>query len=466
MNWRLLTAINAAIALITVSAVIYLVTRSPRTTGARRESARTSVQSKAVGNQPEERAEKKITIESPEDLTNARVDDLGAVPAVELTEIMRRATADQLMAMALKFNDAPTDARTFGGMAVFFQAWTELDPQAALTGAFRVNDVAMRRLAARTVVGSVSPSAASQLLAFVTEHPDKDLSAECKSEFLQTLVSSWSLLEPDAASKFMDDLGHSKNDYDSASNARSDVAYNWGTLDPSSALDWVAKQAGKDFIDSDNLNNSVIRGWCRRDISSAAAYVVQRLDEPAGAQMASSVVTAMFDHNVEDATNWISQMPTGDPRNQAESTIAQMWAEKDPAAASKWVGALPANEQANVASTIARSWVDSNWPEASRWIDTLSGDAHDSAISAAMHREGASPQESLSLAQSISDSDFRANEMDNVIRRWAVTDPKAAEIWVKGSALPPEQQAKLLSTITDTQNIATETDGGAVTVEH
>src|SRR5213595_511209 len=111
MNWRLLTAINAAIALITVTAVIFSVTRRqgehPR---AAARSNSTSEQSQA------ELREAKDRVEALDDLSQARIDDLGAVPASELTHLMNRATPEQLAALALKFNDAPTDARTFGGM--------------------------------------------------------------------------------------------------------------------------------------------------------------------------------------------------------------------------------------------------------------------------------------------------------------------------------------------------------------
>src|SRR2546423_162597 len=195
MNWRLVTIINVIIALITVGAVIFDVTR-PRTEGSLKQRPQTTSQYNSANNEPEQRVDE-IRIESPDDLENARVDDLGSVPAVELTDLMRRATPAQLAALALKFNEAPTDARTFGGMGIFFQAWAQLDPSASLIGAFRINDVAMRKLAAQTVVGSVSPSAAPQLIAFLTDHPDKDLTDESKNEFLGTLVSSWSLLDPE-----------------------------------------------------------------------------------------------------------------------------------------------------------------------------------------------------------------------------------------------------------------------------
>src|SRR4051794_17934534 len=211
MNWRLVTIINVMIALITVGAVIFDLTRSRNDRLAKRRRQPTSQsnsatsQSRLADDKPEERAEK-VRIESVDDLANARVDDLGAVPAAGLTELRRRATAEQLAAMALKFNDAPTDARTFGGMGIFFQAWAEFDPEAALAGAFRIDDVAMRKLAARTVVLSVSPSSAPEVIAFLTQHHDKDLISEYKNEFLGNLISNWSQLDPEAASRFIDGM--------------------------------------------------------------------------------------------------------------------------------------------------------------------------------------------------------------------------------------------------------------------
>ena len=454
MNWRLLTTVNAIIALVTVGAVIFDLTRS-RPARSRSEHQPTTLQSNSAHNQSEERTERN-RIESVDDLANARVDDLGAVPAVELTELMRRATPEQLAAMASKFNDAPTDARTFGGMGVFFQAWTELDPKAALVGAFGINDVAMRELAARTVVLSVSPNAAPELITFMRDHPDKDLMVYCKNEFLARLLSNWSQLDPEAASIFIDELGDTKTNL--GYNARGDIAYNWATLDPSAALEWVAKQKGKDFVDTGDVYNEVIRGWCRKDISAASAFVAQHLDEPDAQQNASSVVAAMFDHNIDEATGWVSQMPAGDPRGRAEYTLVSAWAEKDPSSAQKWVATLPANEQTEVVSTIANNWVDTNWPDASRWIDTLTGDVRDRALAVAVNREGATRVDSLSLALSIGNEEMRNSALENTIRNWAATDTNAAEAWVKGSPLSSEQRDHLRSVISETQQNAAEVE--------
>ena len=388
-----------------------------------------------------------VRIESPHDLTNARVDDLGAVPAAALTDIMLRATPEQLAAMALKFNDAPTDARTFGGMGIFFQAWAQLDPSAALIGAFRINDVAMRKLAAQTVVGSVSPSAAEELISFLREHPDKDLANESKNEFLGTLISSWSLLDPEAASRFVNNLDKTENSF--AYRGREKIAYNWATLDPSAALAWIATQEEGNY-----LSDYVIRGWCRKDVDAASAYVLKHLDAEAAVQFASSVVTALFEQGVDGATDWMSRMPAGAPRTQAEMTFASLWADKDPSFAAKWLATLPSNEQKNLVPTIASNWVETDWPEASRWIATLTGENRDEALAVAASREGANRTDSLSLAMSIGKEEIRNNVIESVIRNWAATDPNAAETWVKASPLPSEQRDQLRSVISEMHDTA------------
>lgn len=460
MNWRLLTIINAGIALITLSAVIFVVSTRTERPAARSRPA--NVRPDSEKDQADKQAAKD-RIESLTDISNARVDDLGAVQAAELTHLMDRATPEQLAAMAAKFNEAPTDARTFGGMGIFFQAWAQLDPKLALTGAFQLQDVTMRKLAATAVVNSASPSAALELLSMLTENPDKDLASECKTTFLDPLIANWSSLDPEAASKFMDEMGNTKNSLNST--ARDNIAYNWGTLDPEAALEWVRKQDGKDYVDVNSLTDEVIRGWCAKDIQTASDYVAQHLEDPAGRTIASSVAESMLLHSPDDATNWIGRLPAGDARDAAEFTIARKWAEKDPAAASKWADTLPENEKDSVAGAIARSWADSNWPEASRWIATLSGSAYDTATSIAMHRDGVTPQEALSLGLSIKDDGTRTYELQDVIRQWSWKDSQAAQAWVNSSPLPDEQRQKLLSVIEDTQKTATEADVERVIVQ-
>ena len=360
---------------------------------------------------------------------------------------MDRATPEQLAALAAKFNDAPTDARTLGGMGVFFQAWAQLDPNGALTGAFQLQDVTMKKLAATAVVNSISPSAAAELIAQLTEHPDKDLQSECKNEFLNALIYSWSSLDPEAASKFLDDLGDTKTSLNQT--ARNNIAYNWGTLDPNAALEWVRKHQDEDYFDGSSVYDQVIKGWCFKDIATASAYVAQHLDDPAAERAAATVAEAMFARDPESATAWLNNMPSGRPRSEAESTIAQTWIQKDSSAATKWFASLSENEQTDLVGTMVTHWADNNWSEASRWIETLSGDVRDYAFSNAMNRSNIAETDSLSLALSIRNDELRHDRIEGVIRNWSYSDPESAEAWVKNSLLSSEERQHLLSVIAD-----------------
>jgi hypothetical protein len=455
MNWRLLTIINAAIALVTVGAVIFVIATRPRTKRSRDESARLIAQGNASSAQRAEQREQH-DVELLDDISQARVDDLGAVPANELTRLMGRATPEQLAAMAFKFNDAPTDARTFGGMAVFFQAWTELDPKAALAGAFRLKDVALRKLAATTVVTSISPSSAPDLITFLAEHPDKDLADECKNDLLEPLVESWSLLDPESASKFVDGLGDMSGSINYRS--RTTIAYNWGTLDPTSALKWIATHKDDESIGSVQLYDQAITGWYRKDKTGVIAYLSQHLDEPGADDAAASVVAAMFSKDSKDATAWIDSLPVGRPRESAEYRVAAMWSSKDPSSAAQWLATLPATEQADLVSVIARNWVSTNWSDASRWLATLTGDVRDQAVAVAVNRENSTPVESLSLALWIKSDQMRNDAVATVIRDWGRHRRPGCRNVGQREFVIARRTTELLSDIAEAQNQNAETE--------
>jgi hypothetical protein len=92
MNWRLITLVNAAIALVAVGAVIFDLTRP------RGDHGHLGAVHKTAGSNPTDvpspinDRQAKARIEALDNLSQARVDDLGSVPASELTHLMDRAT--------------------------------------------------------------------------------------------------------------------------------------------------------------------------------------------------------------------------------------------------------------------------------------------------------------------------------------------------------------------------------------
>lgn len=377
------------------------------------------------------------------DIARVRVDDLGSVPPSELYEVLLRATPEEIAALALKFNGLPNDGPTNAAIGVFFQAWAELDGKSALAAAFLINDVSLKRMAAGTVILSVSPSTAPELAAILKDHPDKDLMAECKGTFLDTLLERWSCVDAPAAAKFFENLGDTQLGYSTAGK----IAHAWATVDPYAALGWAEKQKETSNGEREPLFNDVILGWCSKDVTAAAAYVFEHMNRPWAIQAATSVALAMFNQDPGAATSWLRDLAPGEAKMQAEASLVSEWADKDPLAAAHWMEKLSRDDQKAAIAPLMGTWVARDWNAASKWLATLSGDLRDNAIAAAVgtYQTTVLPSETLSWALSINNKETRTDAVQNVLRQWASIDPQAAATWIRSSLLSKEEKDQLLS---------------------
>jgi hypothetical protein len=193
MTSRTITILNAAIAVVTVTAVtLDLQSRHRdhvRATSAARPSSRANGLSK----------------DRPHlynDVIDVRVDKLSSVPPSELYEVLMQATPEEIAALALKFNNLPPDGPSIGSVGMFFQAWAEIDGLAALEGAFRINDLQLKRMAAGTVIGSVSPALCADIAARLRNNPDPALLTESRGTYLDMLLERWAFVDGPASAKF------------------------------------------------------------------------------------------------------------------------------------------------------------------------------------------------------------------------------------------------------------------------
>src|SRR6266550_9293166 len=130
MDWRVLTLINSIIAVVTLIAVAFDMEVHHRIA---RTKDRGSDSSLAGGS-----SRRHFTRHSANSLAQLRVDKLDSVPSSELYELFLDASPHEMNALAVKFNELPPNGHTAGGIAIFFQAWAELDGLSALQAAFRV----------------------------------------------------------------------------------------------------------------------------------------------------------------------------------------------------------------------------------------------------------------------------------------------------------------------------------------
>jgi hypothetical protein len=441
MNWRVLTAINALIAIVTISAVVYAVSHI-RPLQAERRTTSAKLHSR------NERAAHLSHTNSFRDITDVRVDKLASVPSSELYEVLSRTTPEQIAALALKFNDLSYDAPTLGAVGTFFQTWANIDGKAALAAAFRLRDLRLKRAAAVAVVESASPSLCGELALQLRDHPDADLLSESKGAFLDVLLPKWALADAPAAAKFFDDLGDAQKALSYETDNK--IGRAWATVDPYKALAWADKHTYPTSNDQDVLFGETIAGWSTTDMPAAANYLAQHIDRQGAKEAADAIVAAMLnqDGNGDRAAKWLSNLPSTLRKWEIESNFAFVWAEKKPQDCARWVTTLPRSEQPAAVSGLMHGWTDKNWTDASTWISTVNGELRDHAIASAINccaSENVPASQMIPLALSVTDAELRLSAITDAVSHWAIENREAALEWVKRSSLSPREKRAVLS---------------------
>ena len=436
--WRF-TIVNGAIALITIATVTFYVFRQQHPALTNRPLSSASGFSQDRSDHVRER-ELHTT-------DRIRLDALGLVAPAQIHEVLARGTSEDIAALARKFDTLPNNGQTMAARAMFFQIWAELDGKAALQGAFRIDDLGIKRTAAETVLKSISPAAAPSVAVFLREHPDKDLMRYCKNVFLDTVIEKWAFVDPPAAAKFLDDLGDTKNTLPYSAGGK--IAYAWGTTDPYAALQWIDTHQNKDGVDRASAYNDVIIGWINKDIDAAAAYVLAHLERSGSQEALTSVAYGFIIKQPEKGMAWIEQLPNGETKLNVQKNVAAYWALEDPPATARWLETLPTDEQFELVGDVLRSWADNDWRSALAWLSTASENVRDRGLAAVTRSyvTDIPPLECLELAISISDENLRDETLREIVSRWAQGQPEAATAWVNNSALPAKRKQALLQRI-------------------
>ena len=440
MKSRLATTINAAIALVTI--IVLVVDLRVRHGKVSADSKMTQSIRADQGRLGRRR------YLSASDISQMRVDKLGEVPPSELLDVLLQATPDEIVTLALKFNQLPNNSQTFSAVGIFFQAWAQIDGRTALKTAFQMRSLIMRRSAAHCVVYSVSPSDCPDLAKYIRDNPNPELLQECRGDYLGTLIQGWSHIDAQEASDFYDNLTDEER-RPLVPIAR-EISFAWATVDPKAAIAWVDKQEARDRDNQSNqepgnLIDYAIQGWYARDAATAATYLAAHANRSDASTAISAVTLLMFDENPEKAAKWLGTISSSDAKLNAENTLAAQWSHKDLSAAVGWFGNLPAAEQKIIVEPIARTWAAKDINEASKWFEGLQGDLHDIAIQSAIGADpNSSPQDSLSLAVSIQDVELRTNLVEGVVQQWMANQPDAARAWIATSSLANEEKQKLL----------------------
>lgn len=342
---------------------------------------------------------------------------------------------------AAKLDSLPMGDRILASM-LLFSRWGEVDPIGALE---HTKTMGMGGMFAKPTVlrswASVDPVNAAK---YYTDNPSEfammgGRRGPGSSSGSEVIAREWAKLDPDAALAWANTLdGRDK------SSALVSVVSEMAVKDPAGAAELAA---GFDDEEQGRAYREIAEQWARQDFSEAEAWISTLSGEAKDGALGSAI-EVLASTDPQGAAAMLSQMDEGRSRDRAVEDIAQAWASEDPAQAAEWLVGQETDDMGGAMRRVMMSWVGQDSASALSFVESQpAGETRDSAATTYlwMNRSG-DPQESLGLAETISDENSRNRAIGMTARRWMEEDEAGARAYVEGSEfLSDDVKERILS---------------------
>ena len=284
------------------------------------------------------------------------------------------------------------------------QAWAESDPQAALKAAQSIAESGIRGMAVSAAVRALARNDFSGAVKF--------------SVAMEDAVTRGNLL-----------LSLSQN----PSGNRKEI------------LDAVL-----DYMPSGNNYQQAVTGifssWARENPAEAAAAVA---DLPPGGVYSNAVMQiaaqwATNASNKKEVFDWARQLPEGEARQSAITTVVREWGGGNPQDALNAMGMLAPEDRKSAIQSFADGWSRRDPEAVLRWSSTLTQTDERAMIvrNSVSKWANSSPEAAARYVASLPDSD-RALPMQAVVNQWASKDTQAAANWLSAQPQGPAKDSSI-----------------------
>jgi len=347
-----------------------------------------------------------------------------------LIDLYSNMDAAQLQAEAEKLNRLPMNQRLMASLLLFGR-WAEVDPLGALD---QTNKMGFGGMMIRPTVmqswASTDPESAAK---YFSENP---------REFAQmggpmgggpggdnnasVIAAAWAKQDPEAAMKWANSLSSAQDKTAAVASIVREIA----AKDPAKAAEVAATLTGEGQT---RAYQELAGQWGATDFTAAKAWI-NTLPAEAREQALASALSSYASTDPTRAAAEVAAMAAGDSRNQAIQSVAQAWASTDPAAAAAWV-AKQGEDSNNAIRGVMMNWASQDSSAALSFIQQQpQGDLRDEAVSSyVMSNRTANPQDSIQLAETISDEGDRGRTVGMAAMRWMQEDPAAAKEYIQNS---------------------------------
>ncbi|WP_193213995.1 hypothetical protein [Luteolibacter marinus] len=351
--------------------------------------------------------------------------------------------ASQLEAEAAKLDSLPMAQRIMASFLLFGR-WAEIDPQGALAHS---NTMGMGGMFVRPTIlqswASVDPENAAK---YFSENPREFAMmggfgggrGPGGESGASVIAAEWAKLDPDAALAWANTLdGRDK------SSALNSVISEIASSDPSKAAQVAATMSGDDQV---RAYGEIASKWASSDFSAAEAWI-QSLPADARDRAMSEALQSLAATDPEGAAAKLANIPAGNDRDRALSDIAGAWARTDPASAAAWVAQQNPEDPDDAVRSVVSTWANQDSAATLNWINSQpQGELRDEATQTFIwSNRTADPQQSIQLAESISDDRSRERSIGIAAMRWMREDREAATNYIQESTtLSDEAKQRLI----------------------
>ena len=378
-----------------------------------------------------------------------KVDDILREPGQmarmqSLLDLYAGMDAAQLEAEAAKLDSLPMAERIMASFLLFGR-WAEVDPTGALAYS---NTMGMGGMFVRPTIlqswASVDPENAAK---YFSENPREfammggfggGRGPGGGESGASVIAAEWAKLDPEAALAWANGLeGRDK------SGALNSVISEMASKDPTKAAQVASTLEGDDQA---RAYGEIAGKWASTDFAAAETWI-QSLPAEARDRAMSQALESLAATDPEGAAAKVASIPVGRDRDRAIEDIAGSWARKDPATAAAWVIQQQQEDPEDSIRSVISTWAAQDSAATLAFIQQQpAGEMRDEATSTYIWSNRASdPQETIKLAETITDEGSRNRTVGMAAMRWMQEDKEAATAYIQQStALSDEAKQRLI----------------------
>lgn len=340
---------------------------------------------------------------------------------------------------AAKLEDLPFGERMIAGY-LLFSRWAEVDPAGALA---HTREMGRSGFMVRgTVLQSWAASDPAGAARYYEENPGEfgmmgGFGGRGSSASGQ-IAAEWAKQDPDGALAWAQGL-----EGRDASSAIGSIFRQVAQDDPAKA---AAMAAGLGDDERSGAYRSIAREWAQQDWSDAEAWISSLPVDERDAVMAQAI-RGLASNDPVEASQKIANLPDGEDKSDAIRSIAERWARDDAGAAAEWLVEAGGEDAGRSMREVMGNWVGQDSAAALEFVNSQpEGELRDSAASSYVfsNRNG-DLQESLKVAESISNEDARARTVGMTAMRWMQEDKEAATEYIETTtALSDEAKTRII----------------------